>query len=77
MWRKIGHYCIVCDIYYNLKSQIYLKRNRKKMKKSNFESALLTRTEVGWLLGKVKVSRAIRDTESKVILEKKLRRLLN
>ena len=25
--------------------------------KSNFESALLTRTEVGWLLGKVKVSK--------------------
>jgi len=29
LWRKIGHYCIVCDIYYNLKSQVYSKRNRK------------------------------------------------
>ena len=29
MWRKIGHYCMVCDIYYNLKSQSYLKGIKK------------------------------------------------
>ena len=29
MWRKIGHYCMVCDIYYNLKNQIYSKMTRK------------------------------------------------
>jgi len=23
MWRKIGHYCPTCDIYYNLKFQVY------------------------------------------------------
>lgn len=29
MWRKIGYYCLVCDVYYNLRSHAYFKRNRK------------------------------------------------
>jgi hypothetical protein len=29
LWRKIGHYCMVSDIYYNLKYHIYSRRNRK------------------------------------------------
>ncbi len=29
MWRKIGHYCLVCDMHYNLKSEAYLRKNQK------------------------------------------------
>ena len=29
MWRKIGHYCMVCDLYYDLRSQVYSKGKRK------------------------------------------------
>ena len=29
MWRKVGYYCLVCDIYYGLKSQVYSRRDRK------------------------------------------------
>lgn len=29
MWRKIGHYCMVCDIYYDLRSQVYSKGKKK------------------------------------------------
>ncbi len=27
--RKIGYHCLVCDIYYNLKSQMYSRKNSK------------------------------------------------
>lgn len=29
LWRKIGYYCLVCDIYFNMKSQIYSRKSKK------------------------------------------------
>jgi len=29
LWKKIGHYCVVCDRYYNLKSEVYVRKDRK------------------------------------------------
>lgn len=32
LWKKIGYFCPVCDIYYDMKSKPYIKStNRKKV----------------------------------------------
>ena len=28
MWRKIGFYCLVCDLYFNLRLEVYSRRKK-------------------------------------------------